>query len=79
MAEKLQNKNTTRFYYTTPEPTATTFRPWDKNSGESRLLYIQRRAKELARISKQIQREKKMTEELHYETLPDFYAHNREK
>jgi hypothetical protein len=61
IAKELQNKTPLPdFYYTTPEPTTTTFRPWDKNSGESRLLYIQRRAKELARISKQIQREKKM-------------------
>jgi hypothetical protein len=44
MVEKLQNKTLPDLYFTTLEPTTTTFRPWDKNSGESRLLYIQRRA-----------------------------------
>jgi hypothetical protein len=65
IAKKTQsNLPLPNFYHTTPKPTTTTFRPWDKNSGESRLLYIQRQAKELAKISRQIQREKKMAEDI---------------
>jgi hypothetical protein len=30
-------------YSATPEPTTTTFRPWDKKSGELKEKYIQRK------------------------------------
>ncbi len=62
---KLNTTPLPEFYSTTPEPTTTTFRPWAKNSGKSRFLYVQRRAIELARVYRLMQKEKKMAKQSH--------------
>jgi hypothetical protein len=57
IAKKIQSTSPLpEFYFTTPEPTTTTFRRWDINLDESRFLYVQRRAKELARVFKKTKR-----------------------
>jgi hypothetical protein len=57
----------------------TTFEPWDKNSGESRWVWFQRKSIELNRIVKLMKKEKKEAEESNYDTSVDLYVHNREK
>jgi hypothetical protein len=86
---KLQRKiemanleNTTplsNFYSTTPEPTTTTFEPWDRNSDEPIWKWFIRKSQEMNKITKLMEKERKEAEESTYETSVDFYVHNREK
>ncbi len=67
------------YYFTTPEPTTTTFRPQDKESGETLRQYRFAKAAEFGRIWRLMKKEQKMAEESHFDTSVDFYVHNREK
>jgi hypothetical protein len=66
-------------YLATPEPTTTTFRPFDINSGETRLDYVERKSLQKTKMTGEIYREKQRAEKLHHKTLSDFYIHIREK